>query len=254
MVLKAGTFGYLYNQSIDFYPFIDTEEDYKNNLVSCPIDWEYRNKSITYKFNNYGHRCVDLNELEDDYILFGGCSYTLGAGLALDDTYPYIVSNHFQKTYYNTAVVGFSPGMVARNLIGFLTSTQKKPSLIAIQWPCFHRYYRITHNVPISLTIGNDDEDEFFKNLMLDDDTFKYNIHDRTYLLHILKNLGHENILEVFIEDQSTIQSILDLGDQFTTKVDRFPDIIDHARDLQHPGTKTNLSYANLIINHIKNF
>jgi hypothetical protein len=56
--------------------FLENTDDEKRFLKNCetqPSDWIYRNKKITYKYNEYGHRCVSPNQLKPGYILYMGC-------------------------------------------------------------------------------------------------------------------------------------------------------------------------------------
>jgi hypothetical protein len=83
-----------------------------------------------------------------------------------------------------------------------------------------------------------------YKILTKEDIPFRQNIFYRQYVLHYLKNLGFNNIIEFGQEEI----------------VDKFPDIpvipmvshVDLARDLSHPGIKTHEIWANLIINELE--
>ena len=84
------------------YRGLDSEENLHINLASQPNDWYYRNKTITYQYNEYGHRCKSIHDIDlDNYILFAGCSHTEGVGLELETTFPYLVSNQLGNDYYN---------------------------------------------------------------------------------------------------------------------------------------------------------
>jgi hypothetical protein len=110
------------NNDSEFLPLIESEENYKLNLLSQPNDWEYRTKQIRYKYNSLGHRSCELHELPKDYLLFAGCSFTEGIGLKLEDTYSHIVSQQLGLGYYN---LGLVQGFVNSNI----TSQQFIPSL-----------------------------------------------------------------------------------------------------------------------------
>ena len=47
---------------------------------------------------------VRYDDDQDNYILFIGCSHTMGVGLELEKTYPHILSEKLKMDYYNLAV------------------------------------------------------------------------------------------------------------------------------------------------------
>ena len=63
---------------------------------------EYR---PTDENNNFtGERAQEI--ILNNYILFTGCSHTKGVGLALEDTYPYLLAQKLNCDYYNLALGG----------------------------------------------------------------------------------------------------------------------------------------------------
>lgn len=122
--MNFGQYNLLFKRQVDstFY-FIDSdsEELYKKNLVEKPIDWLYRNGTITYKFNSLGFRCNELKDIDfDNYILFLGDSHTEGVGLHLENTYPYQVSKKLYKSYFNLGIGGTGIDVMFYNLITWL--------------------------------------------------------------------------------------------------------------------------------------
>ena len=70
----------------------DTPENLKKNLSKQPADWYYQDKEIYYKWNSTGHRCKEISDIDlSNYILTIGCSHTVGVGLELEKSYPYVL-------------------------------------------------------------------------------------------------------------------------------------------------------------------
>jgi hypothetical protein len=132
-----------FNCSMDFIPNEDDVEKFIDNLNEQPEDWHYRNSLITYQFNENGHRSKSLDKLNlDNYILYVGCSHTVGVGVKLEETFPYIASQYVWKgaDYYNLAVSGAGIDTLEYNLLTWFTKIKKKPKLVVIQWPDHSRF------------------------------------------------------------------------------------------------------------------
>jgi hypothetical protein len=66
-------------------------------------------REIEYKFNQYGFRCDGFSKYHNrNPILFLGCSHTVGVGLPIEQTFPYILSKKLNLHYYNLGVSGSS--------------------------------------------------------------------------------------------------------------------------------------------------
>jgi hypothetical protein len=240
---KDGLIGLNSHENSEFRPE-DNEERYKESLKTQPIDWVYRTEKVLYKTNKYGHRSVEIDELQDDYFLFTGCSYTEGVGLPYEKTYPYLVSEHFNKTYYNLGIGGTGVDLVTLNLISFLSLIKKKPSKIIIQWPNFHRFFNFKSDFQMQLFLPSASANYLYKILTKEDIPYRQNIFYRQYVLQYLKNLGFNSIYELCqeqISDKSLNNSIIPMLRH-----------VDLARDLSHPGIKTHQLWANLVINEIE--
>jgi len=114
----------------------DTEELYQHNLKIQPNDWIYRSKEISYIYNDNGHRCKNISEIDlDNYILFTGCSHTEGIGLCLEDTYAYLMSQQMGCDYYNLSLGGTGLDVLSYNLVTWFSKVKKPPKLLVVQWP-----------------------------------------------------------------------------------------------------------------------
>jgi hypothetical protein len=184
--------------------------------------------------------------------LFAGCSVTEGVALKLEDTYPDVVSKTLNKDYYNIAVGGSSPSICVKNVISFLSIMgNKAPSTIVIQWPHFQRYYRID-KFHIQHFNPRHGDNSFYKELIINEDAFRYNISERLYLLHFLHNIKYKGkLVQLHWEIPRDIDLITDLDHtcNFTNQnIEKLPDTIDHARDLSHPGSETHKLYSQKIL------
>lgn len=252
--------GFAYNlvgNDSEFLPLVESEEKYQDNLLSQPIDWEYRTKKIRYKYNSLGHRSCELHELPKDYLLFSGCSFTEGIGLKLEDTYSHIVANKLGLGYYNLGLGGSCPSISVKNVITFLSKfMHNMPKSIIIQWPYFFRYYRVVpylhieHDTPHRTK--DNDLSETYKVLLQNNDAYMYNISERLYLLHFLHNIKYNGkLIEFFSQTYQEIDYIkgYDKSTNFTNLHSfEIPKCLDYARDLGHPGSLTNQSYADKIL------
>lgn len=243
--LKYGLTGHWHNQTMPYYPNCDTKENYEKSCVIKSESWFYYNNPIEYKFNSYGFRCDNFDELSEDYLLFTGCSLTEGIGLHVEHTYPYIVSRKLNKTYFNLALGGSGPDIVKHNLIMFLSHLEKDklPKYVIIQWPDFNRISMLGTDFKwfnINAWSGN-----IFKELYYNELPEYTNIFNRYITLEFLKTIGIKNIIEIgsfgnkfFVSESAHCEFAL---------WRKFED--DLARDLGHPGINAHKAQAEEILN-----
>lgn len=240
LILKDGVWGHHHNSTLDFYEIpIDSPSAYKGNLERLPGDWEYRTKSVNYKYNSAGHRSIDLKDVQKNYLLFTGCSFTEGVGVSYDDMYSTKIANQLGKQHYNLGLGGSGVDLLVHNLIMFLTLIKIKPSAVLIQWPDFNRYLTVEQNGPELWGIVNtaSNNDKLFK-LTEELSTFKnLNLYYRQILLTYLKSVRIP-YHEIWFNNMSWVDT------DKTTKLE----IVDRARDLMHPGSKSNDILAKQII------
>lgn len=231
---------------------LETEKLFVERQKTQPVDWEYNTKKIFYKYNSQGHRSVEIEELGDNYILTTGCSNTEGVGLAYEDTWSYLVAKHLDKQFYNCAVGGSGPYVTCKNIMLFLSYVKKHPEMIIIQWPFFARFFRIQgvaihihHLTPASY----DENREYYEMLLKDDDAFNINLFERQLLISFLENINYQGkIIEMFTQDPHEMQKITLQVHDLDIKQIMIPRPIDTARDLVHPGSKSNKIIANLAL------
>lgn len=115
----------------------DTSDLYTKNRNKLGEAWYYYNTPVEYQWNKNSFRMNhEIKDTQwDTYIYFTGCSYTVGVGVELEKTFPYIVSKDINCDYVNTSVGGASVELVLQNTVDFLTECEKLPKAIVINWP-----------------------------------------------------------------------------------------------------------------------
>lgn len=95
-------------RSLDWFPS-DTEQRFLSQSKEFRDRWEKRH--FSYDINRYGFRCDEFEDIIDNYapediIVFLGCSFTFGIGVAAQYTFAYRTAKHLNKAYVNLGVAG----------------------------------------------------------------------------------------------------------------------------------------------------
>lgn len=234
----SGFVGYTANQTLNFSG-TDTEETFKEHLKILPDDWCYRNKPITYRYNENGHRSRPLAELNlDNYILVTGCSHTEGVGLAVEDTYPHLIADKLGCDYYNLAIGGSGIDILVHNLILWLNKVKTPPKALILQWPEPIRFSLNT------LDVNRLVDPQVLSNFANNDEVAKFMIlGDSIDFFNSQKRLNYELISSIY---QGKIVTMGPNGK--TLGVDVRPHMTDVARDCGHLGIDSNKILANQIL------
>jgi hypothetical protein len=219
----------------------DSEEQFKRNLVNQPDDWYYRNADITYKFNDKGHRCKNIGDVDlNNYILFTGCSHTMGVGLELEKTYPYIASKQLGYDYYNLAVPATGIDVVEYNLLTWWFKVEQKPKYVFVQLPDHSRFVSYFPEYERLWERGSwSTDDDNLRFIVNSEDTGFFNARK---ILH-LKTI--KNIINVPIYTFNFgAQVAYDMEDWRMKQMDK-------ARDLSHSGILSNIEFAKQVCNRV---
>jgi hypothetical protein len=93
------------------------------------------------EYNSLGHRCKEIAELDfDNYVLFAGCSHTMGIGVTLKQSFPYKIAKKLKCDYYNLGLGGGGVDAVEHNLLMWFTLYDKPPKYIFCEWPDHARF------------------------------------------------------------------------------------------------------------------
>jgi len=220
----------------------DSKQQFNKNVLTQPIDWYYHDKKLTYSFNNQGHRSKNFKDIDqDNYILFTGCSHTMGIGLELEKTYPYIVSKKLGVDYYNLALPATGIDVVEYNLLTWFFTVIKKPKLIIVQWPDHSRYIEYDFQIQRGLERGswNTEPDKFPFIVNAEDTGMFYARKSMTYTL--LDTCSPSTMIPFNFGNQQ------DYGIH-----DLHMPTLDKARDLSHAGIKSHEEFTKTLLNHIE--
>jgi hypothetical protein len=122
------------NQTINFYSTDDEETFYKNNK-KLGKEWKYHNSTIEYKFNSSGYRTKEITDLNKDFLLTFGCSYTEGVGLHQNELWCEDIAKHINLDLYNHAKQATGIDIQYYNAMLWNMNQMPKPKLVIVQWP-----------------------------------------------------------------------------------------------------------------------
>lgn len=239
MKFHNGFIGHDDNNSIREYYSGDHYDTFLENLKTQPNDWYYKDVTITYKHNNNGHRCKNIDEIDlDNYILFTGCSHTEGVGLELEKTYPYLVAENLKCDYYNLAASASGLDVIEHNIIYWLTTVPKKPKAIVIQWSDHTRFLSMIKGYESLIPHGTWTGEEISNRLIVNGEL--------SGAFHARKILAQKNIWNV-AKQIPVIEIIMSNLVLYNSHCLYFK-TMDRARDLSHAGIKSHQDLTNQIL------
>ena len=189
------------------------------------------------EYNSFGHRCKEIAELDfDNYVLFAGCSHTVGIGVTLKQSYPYLVAKKLKCDYYNLSVGGGGIDAVEHNLLMWFTLYDKPPKYIFCEWPDHARFMAQFPGYKYIMPAGNWTHSEF---LVLADTPLKIK-EQLTYKL--LRQLSPCPIIDIRYSGMAVASNnsytIWHIKDDIGT-------------DGNHPGPKSHKTTAEKIIEYL---
>jgi hypothetical protein len=220
----------------------DSKKQFIKSTKEMPKDWYYNNTEILYEYNNLGHRCKNFEDLDQtNYILFIGCSHTMGVGLELEKTYPYLLSEKLKMDYYNLAVPATGNDVLEYNLLTWFFKVNKKPKLVVIQWPDQSRFMEYDELRNHALECGTWSTDPNYMSFVVNaEDTGMFSA--RVAMV--------ENIIKNIIEIPMIT---FNFGNQRGYGIyDLHMSRIDRARDLGHAGIESHKQFTKILFNHIE--
>jgi len=219
-------------QSLDWCPS-DTEElynkNYKENFELLKSSG-WIDRKFKYTFNSHGFRCEEFTN--EDSIMFLGCSYTMGIGLPIEDTWSNIVAKKVNLQYVNLAIGGGSNDTAFRFCLGWIDRI--KPKMVIFLEPPGFRIELVNGHKNKIVSINDRGRYPEFIN--------EWNLTDDNNYLNALKN-------NLAIQALCDIRNIKYFHFKFNQLTDNWS---DWARDLMHPGPNTHLRFAHYVIDQIK--
>ena len=218
------------NSKLQWLPS-DTEELFIKNKKERLQELKsnsWLNTKIEYSFNSYGFRSEEFSTSPS--ILYLGCSFTVGIGLRVEHSWPYLVSTAMNLKCFNLGL-GASSNDTAFRMAEYWIK-QLKPKIVLLLSPFFLRYETLQQQKDGTLlSIDHSINDKIVKNQMICEENNRLNkIKNKL----AIKMIAENNYANFFSYDTET-----------------FP-MIDQARDLQHPGIQSNKSFANIVLNQLQ--
>lgn len=223
---------------------MDNEERYNQNykdkktrLLLEKYNWDKTN--IEYKFNNYGFRCENFQDI--DNIVFLGCSHTVGLGIPINYSWTTLVGQELNLASYNLGISGGSLDTCFR--LAYYWLEKLKPKIVILletdinrveykaknNWKDLHDYNWNRYG-PWSMD-GKDITSKHYK-----------------ILLHNIENFEiqrEKNILGIKELSKNIKTKLVIVKNKFWEELDLPRDL---ARDLSHPGILTNNAKAEEIL------
>lgn len=220
----------------------DSEKQFIQAIEKMPKDWYYNNTEILYNYNNLGHRCKNFEDLDqDNYILFIGCSHTMGVGLELEKTYPHLLSEKLRMDYYNLAVPATGNDVLEYNLLTWFFKINKKPKLVVVQWPDQSRFMEYDELRNHALERGTWNTDPIYVSFVVNaEDTGMFRAR-----VAMVENIVQNTIEIPMITCNFGSQKGYGIYDLYMPRLDR-------ARDLSHSGIASHAKFTETLVNHIE--
>jgi|TARA_R110000822_G_C15136000_1_gene475646 hypothetical protein len=209
------------------------------DIDQTPFTDSYQAVDTTDKkeYNSLGHRCKDIADLDfDNYVLFTGCSHTVGVGVTLKQSFPYKVAKKLKCDYYNLGVGGSGVDTIEHNLLVWFTLFDKPPKYIFCEWPDYARFMSQLPGYENMLPAGSWSYPEFLV-------TADYPLQVKEELVYkLINNLSPCPIIDIR-------HSALGLAGENPYTIWHFDE--DTGTDGLHPGPKSHKATAEKIIDYL---
>lgn len=120
------------NQTVDWYSS-DNKNEYRKHVGKDYYTWT--DAKIEYKFNSLGYRTKELKDLEDDFFLTFGCSYSEGVGINADQIWNHYIAQNLNLDLYNCAKQATGLDIQYINAMLWDLNKLPNPKLVIVQWP-----------------------------------------------------------------------------------------------------------------------
>jgi hypothetical protein len=142
----------------------DKEKLFYKNRKKLGKDWEYRDKHITYNYNEYGFRTKLFDKIAwQDSVVILGCSHVEGTGLAEEDTIAVQLEHIIGMPVVNLGLSATAVDIAAWNSL-ILHEHYPHPKAIVQLWTNLERYTDYIKNLNyFSCKLPSHDRDYFAK-------------------------------------------------------------------------------------------
>lgn len=211
------------NTIIDWCP-MDTKELYSENLIKNHKElkkFNWLDNQVVYKFNQHGFRCPNFDNKPS--IAFLGCSYTLGIGINIEDTWSFNIAKNLNLHYVNLGQGGASNDTAFR--LAYYWIPIIKPKIVFLLRPEPIRLEIISKHNGVDFLLPNSPTQYslWYNDWMLEETNSFINLQKNT--LGISEICKQNNIKFEYLDSSEFIYG---------------PSNVDLARDLAHPGIESN--------------
>lgn len=240
----------LYNKSTIEMRFPGTGKfKYLNMAEEQRSKKEY--KEFEYLINDIGFRNSYPLMTDENIMGFFGCSMTFGEGLPTEDTFPHIVSQHFNKSCLNLGMPGASSKRIAKIFDAATEIWKIETAIVTLpNWARFHyvgsnglissialpHYHGIPESEKVRNAMVKRFSDQHMFSMMQDD------------INHILLIAKQKNINLIFGSWTDETQQLIKHATNYPPAQYVYDVRVETARDNCHPGPIAARKYANRLI------
>jgi hypothetical protein len=232
------------NSTMEWMP-TDSKESF-DRLIKDPAHYEYFKAqgwleplAITYQINSEGFRCDEFIENEPCLVALG-CSFTVGIGLPLADTWPTLVGKKLGLRVYNLGWGGSSADTCFRlarywipklkpQVVCMLTPPRARVELMTMQSPPAEVF------MPMSMSSLSVDDDIFLKHWMGNEEN------------HFINQEKNQLAIESIALSNNARYASLDADKEGSL----CRDLVGYARDHMHAGPIGQKQIANRMLNKL---
>jgi hypothetical protein len=213
----------------------DSQELYLKNLETQSKNWHYRNKSVRYNLNSKNYRTAEFEKIDwSNSIVIFGCSNIFGVGVDEEETVSYFLSKLTNRPVINLGVGSSSMTFAFHNSV-ILAEGFPTPWAVIHVWTEISRCVCYATQGPVHHGSWNIENEEYMKQWTLQ----KHNPITNGMMISLASKAIWQNKTK-FIEASYFTETAKAVNCTLL-------DPIDHARDLCHPGPKTNESTARIL-------
>ena len=222
----------------------DSLELFTRNLKVQGSDWEYRNKNITYKLNSARYRTAEFDKIPwDQTVVMFGTSNMFGVGVSLNDTVPALFTKITRIPAINLGVPGASAQYILYNAAIF-RRIYPKPKAIVFDMPDASR-------CSLFLPEGSDGVTPVHCGSWVEDISGL----GKAWRRFDMNQIMHMRFIRICLKQMWDDIPYLDYS-VFPSNQRVIPECqyikqIDNARDIKHPGSKTNKAIAEYIASRL---
>jgi hypothetical protein len=221
----------------------DSLKDLLNNLRTQGRDWPWRDRWIRYTVNSQGYRAPEFDQINwSESILCFGCSMTFGIGVDDSDTWPSQLEEITGIPAVNLGIGGGSIQVNWANSVRLLKAGIR-PRAVVYYWPDQSRHCEFESGGRIVDHWNN-----------WSDPVYRPGEPGYMNTAWQIMPHHHEVVSQLMIDSLSWTCPRLDLtwAEQKLDSVEYRRYQLDLARDMQHPGPRSNRMFAESIAGQLK--